>query len=266
MTLFRPCIDLHEGKVKQIVGGSLKDDSAADPLENPPKLIENFVSPDSAAHFARLYAKDNLRGGHVIKLGAGNDEAAREALDAFPGGLQIGGGITSDNAAQWLDAGASHVIVTSWLFSPIGEFHYDKLKLLAQKIGRQRIVVDLSCKRMHSHWQVVMNRWQTITHLTIDYPTLDSLAIYCDQFLIHAADVEGLCQGIDQELVRLLGTWNRCPITYAGGINCLEDIQSIDDLSQGAMDVTVGSALDLFGGKGITYQQLLAWNASRTPN
>lgn len=261
MTLFRPCIDLHEGKVKQIVGSSLKDQTDGNQPGN--KVVENFVSQDSAASFARLYARDQLRGGHLIKLGPDNDEAACEALAAYPGGLQIGGGINHDNAPKWLDAGASHVIVTSWLFDSEGRFQLEKLQKIRQRVGKERLVIDLSCKRLDHRWKIVMNRWQTETDLALDYPTLDRLTEYCDEFLIHAADVEGLSAGMDQDLVRFLGAWNRIPVTYAGGISKLNEIEIIEQLSGGAMDVTVGSSLDLFGGTGLTYRQLLDWNAAR---
>jgi phosphoribosylformimino-5-aminoimidazole carboxamide ribotide isomerase len=261
MTLFRPCIDLHEGKVKQIVGSSLTDQ--ADGGRGGKKVVENFVSADSAAHFARRYAQDQLRGGHLIKLGPGNDDAASAALAAYPGGLQLGGGVNSENAFHWLDAGASHVIVTSWLFDAEGKFQLDKLKRISQRVGKRHLVVDLSCKRLKDGWKIVMNRWQTVTDLSLDYPTLDRLTDYCDEFLIHAADVEGLCNGMDQDLVRFLGGWNRAPLTYAGGIASLQEIEIIEQLSGGTMDVTVGSSLDLFGGSGVSYQDLLDWNASR---
>src|ERR1039457_2537573 len=106
--MFRPCIDLHEGKVKQIVGGTLGVE--------PGRLRTNFVSDRPAAWFAKLYQRDALAGAHVIMLGPGNDEPARAALRAYPGGLQIGGGINLENAGAWLAAGGSHVVVTSLLF------------------------------------------------------------------------------------------------------------------------------------------------------
>ncbi len=254
MTKFRPCIDLHDGKVKQIVGGSLKD-SARGP-------IENFVSQQPAEYFASLYASDNLEGGHVIKLGPGNDGPARSALAAYRGGLQIGGGITLENAASWLEAGASHVIVTSWLFDSDGKFLLHRLQELAAEIGKQNIVVDLSCRRVAAGWQVAMNRWQTLTNLSLTTETLNLLAEYANEFLVHAADREGLCQGIDRELVQILGGWGRAPLTYAGGASSLEDVELIAELSEGRIDVTVGSALDIFGGSGIAYADLVAWNRS----
>ncbi|MEL7500122.1 MAG: phosphoribosylformimino-5-aminoimidazole carboxamide ribotide isomerase [Planctomycetota bacterium] len=259
MTKFRPCIDLHDGKVKQIIGSSLvdsEDDAEAD------SLIENHVAEQPAAWFSRKYAEDELTGGHVIKLGAGNDEAARAALEAYHGGLQIGGGIHADNAEEWLNAGASHVIVTSWLFDETGKFLEDRLRLLVDRVGKHRVVLDLSCKRTASGWHVAMNRWQTLTELELSPTTLDRLAGYCDEFLIHAADVEGLCQGIDEELVALLGQWRRLPLTYAGGVSDMSDVYRVAELSGGAIDVTVGSALDLFGGSGVTYDQLLQFNSA----
>lgn len=251
-TQFRPCIDLHDGKVKQIVGGSLRDDGAG--------LRENFVSEDSAASFAARYRADGLTGGHVIKLGQGNDEAAREALAAYPGGLHIGGGITAGNAAEWLAHGASHVIVTSWLFDQDGRFLDERLAALKRRVGVDRLVLDLSCRRTATGWTVAMNRWQTLTDLNVTPATLDRLAGSCAEFLIHAADVEGLCGGIDAELVALLGAWGKIPMTYAGGVATMDDVLRVEQASGGKLDLTVGSALDIFGGKGVRYAQLVEWN------
>lgn len=256
MTKFRPCIDLHQGRVKQIVGGSLIDDS-----EGP---IENFVAEQSPEWFADKYRGDALTGGHVIKLGPGNDQAARQALAAYPGGLQIGGAITADNAADWLDAGASHVIVTSWLFDDAGRLVDSRLQELVQAVGRERVVLDLSCRRCGSddspRWRVAMNRWQTLTEIEIAPASLDMLARHASEFLIHAADVEGLCRGIDEELVSLLGDWGGLPLTYAGGVANFDDVRRVDRAGGGRVDVTVGSALDLFGGSGVRYDDLVAWN------
>jgi phosphoribosylformimino-5-aminoimidazole carboxamide ribotide isomerase len=252
MTRFRPCIDLHQGKVKQIVGGSLRDDGAG------PK--ENFVSDRPADWFAETFRDDNLTGGHVIKLGPGNDLAAREALAVWNGGMQIGGGIHAGNAAEWLDAGASHVIITSALFGTDGKFLEEVLRALTGKIGKGKLVIDLSCRRTKEGWTVAMNRWQTLTDVTVNHATLDRLAPFCDEFLIHAADVEGLCGGIDEELVELLGKWGKLPVTYAGGAATMDDLLKVEQAGNGKVDVTVGSALDLFGGKGLRYKDLVAWN------
>ena len=214
MTRFRPCIDLHDGKVKQIVGGTLSDDGTT------PQT--NFVAEQSATWFARRYREDGLTGGHVIKLGPGNDAEARAALAAYPGGLQIGGGVNIDNAAEWIDRGASHIVVTSWLFDSSGRFQEDRIRSLVDAVGRQRIVLDLSCRRCHGDdgadaWRVAMNRWQTLTDIELTHETLHRLSRFADEFLIHAADVEGLCQGIDEPLVALIGSWAGLPMTYAGG-------------------------------------------------
>ena len=245
---FRPCIDLHGGKVKQIVGGSLRDDGSAP--------TENFVSEQSPSWFAEKFREDNLTGGHVIKLGPGNDEAAREALGAWPGGMQIGGGIHAGNARQWLDAGASHVIVTSALFDAEGKFLQPALDAIVAEVGKEKLVIDLSCRRTTDGWTVAMNRWQTLTNLAVTPATLDSLLPFCDEFLIHAADVEGLCGGVDSELISLLGAWGKCPVTYAGGAATLKDVKLVDEAGRGLVDVTVGSALDLFGGSGVCYAEL----------
>ncbi|MGB0992656.1 MAG: phosphoribosylformimino-5-aminoimidazole carboxamide ribotide isomerase [Akkermansiaceae bacterium] len=251
-TRFRPCIDLHAGQVKQIIGGTLTDSG-----EGP---TENFVSDKSPEDFAKLYQSENLTGGHVIQLGPGNKEAANAALKAWQGGLQIGGGINADNAAEWLAAGASHVIVTSWLFDQEGKFLEENLRKLADEIGKEHIVVDLSCRKTATGWTVAMDRWQTLTDLDVTVETLDRLAGYCDEYLVHAADVEGLCGGIDAELVDLLGGWAGIPVTYAGGVADMKDVQLVNDRSGGMVDVTVGSALDIFGGNGVTMSELLDWN------
>ncbi len=260
MTQFRPCIDLHQGHVKQIVGGTLadKDNSA----------VENYVADHPPAWFAKKYSSDKLTGGHVIKLGPGNDEAAASALAAYPGGLQIGGGITSQNAKTWLDAGASHVIVTSWLFDGTGQIQENRLTQLVAAVGKKRIVIDLSCRRTSDDtknptWHVASNRWQTITQLEITQSTLSWLSQFAAEFLIHAADVEGLCGGVDQQLVAELGKWAGLPMTYAGGVAAMEDVEFIDQASQSMLDVTVGSALDLFGGNGIRYDALVDWNRGK---
>lgn len=250
MTHFRPCIDLHQGRVKQIVGSSLTDSGEC--------LHTNFVASHPAEWFADLYRCDNLRGGHVIKLGPGNDEAAKAALAAYPGGLQVGGGISSDNALEWLEAGASHVIVTSALFDAEGRFLPQVAEMLAEKAGRERVVLDLSCRRHGEGWRVAMNRWQRLTDLEVTPAVLNRLASFCAEFLIHAADVEGKCQGIDVELVSMLGAWRGLPVTYAGGISRMEDFDLIDTLSGGHVDATVGSALDIFGGVGVCYTDLVA--------
>lgn len=249
-TKFRPCIDLHDGKVKQIVGGTLNDDGA----------VENFVSKKSPAWYAKKFAADDLRGGHVIQLGPGNKDAAIEALGAWRGGLQIGGGINLENAMGWLEAGASEVIVTSWFFDQEGNFLEDRAKALADEVGAEKVIMDLSCRQVGQGWKVAMNRWQTITEMEVDLETIDRLSKYCGEFLIHAADVEGQCEGVDVPLVNLLGQWDGCAITYAGGVRGLEDLKLINEASGGRLDATVGSALDLFGGTGVTYEELLEWN------
>jgi phosphoribosylformimino-5-aminoimidazole carboxamide ribotide isomerase len=252
MTRFRPCIDLHNGQVKQIVGGTLLDDG--------PGPRENFVSEKPAGWFAEKFRDDGLTGGHVIKLGPGNDYAAREALAAWHGGMQVGGGINAENAKDWLDAGASHVIVTSALFDKDAKFLPEVLERLVSAIGKERLVIDLSCRGNGEGWIVAMNRWQTPTDLKVDHDTLDRLAPFCAEFLIHAADVEGLCRGIDVDLVSLLGSWGKLPVTYAGGAASMADVELLEWAGQGVVDVTVGSALDLFGGTGVKYADLVKWN------
>lgn len=260
MTIFRPCIDLHDGHVKQIVGSTLSDPNNRSGMGDD--LVVNFVSEQSAMWFAEKYKADNLPGGHVIQLGPGNEKAAIGALSAFPGGLQLGGGIRKDNAARWLDRGASHVIVTSCLFDESGHFLEEELIGLEREIGASRLVIDLSCKRTGQGWMVAKDRWQTLTDLPVNHETLDYLAGYCEEFLIHAADVEGLSQGVDAELIGLLGTWGGIPMTYAGGVASMDDVLRVSKVGEGKVDVTVGSSLDIFGGDGVAYRDLVEWNHS----
>ncbi len=252
-TRFRPCIDLHEGRVKQIVGGTLDSETEA--------LKTNFVSEQPPAWFAEMFARDDVRGGHVIKLGPGNDAAAREALGAYPDGLQIGGGITDENAAEWLDAGATHVIATSFLFDADGRFQEKRLERLVRATGWMQLVIDLSCRRRpEGGWVVAMNRWQTLTDLPLDHDILDQLAGSCAEFLIHAADVEGKCGGIDESLVAMLGSWGKKPVTYAGGARSIDDLSLVETLSRGRVDLTIGSALDIFGGSLVKYADCIEFN------
>lgn len=244
---FRPCIDIHNGKVKQIVGSSLQD--AGDQAK------ENFVSRRGAAYYAALYKNYNLTGGHIILLNpvtseyyADTKKEAFAALREYPGGMQVGGGITPENAGQFLDAGASHVIVTSYVFQD-GEIHYDRLKQMQKAVGKEHLVLDLSCRKKGDAYYVVTNRWQTYTDVVVNRELLERLSENCDEFLVHAVDVEGKASGIETELATLLGTWNGIPITYAGGISCEEDIKTLKNASNGRLDYTIGSALDIFGGK-----------------
>ncbi len=249
--VFRPCIDLHQGQVKQIVGGSLTDGGAG--------LRTNFVSEKSAAWFAQLYRRDELPGGHVILLGPGNDEVARTALAAYPGGLHLGGGVNLDNARTWLDAGASHVIVTSWVFRD-GRVDWAQLNDLITAIGKRRLVLDLSCRQRDGEYFVVTDRWQKFTSEKISSELLSKLAAFCDEFLIHAADVEGLCHGIDHQLVGQLAEWTPLPTTYAGGAKSLADLEEVTRVGRGKIDLTIGSALDIFGGSGVKYADAVAFN------
>jgi len=249
--VFRPCIDLHEGKVKQIVGGSLSDTGAG--------LRTNFVSEKPAAWFADLYRRDALEGGHVILLGPGNETAGRDALTAYPGGLHLGGGVTVENARAWLEAGASHVIVTSWVFRE-GCVDWERLNQLVTSIGKRRLVLDLSCRKREGDYFVVTDRWQKFTTEKISPELLTKLAAFCDEFLIHAADVEGLCRGIDRDLVEKLAQWTPLPTTYAGGAKSLSDLEEVTRVGRGHIDLTIGSALDIFGGSGVKYAEAVAFN------
>ncbi len=249
--MFRPCIDLHEGKVKQIVGGTLGQSAAG--------LRTNFVSEKSSEYYAGLYRRDELPGGHVIMLGPGNEAAARAALQAYPGGLQLGGGINLENARSYLDAGASQVIVTSWVFRE-GRVDEERLTALTQAIGRERLVLDLSCRKRGADYLVVTDRWQKFTELVIGREVLSRLAAFCSEFLIHAVDVEGLCRGIDTELVAQLADWSPLPTTYAGGASSIRDLEEVSRLGRGRIDLTIGSALDIFGGTGVRYADAVAFN------
>ncbi|SPO05705.1 probable 5` Pro-FAR isomerase [Cephalotrichum gorgonifer] len=257
MTRFRPCIDLHAGQVKQIVGGTLDSSSAA--------LQTNFVSHLPPAHFARLYRDNELTGAHVIMLGPGNVDAAKEALGAWRGGLQVGGGISDENAREWIDAGAEKVIITSFLF-PDGKFSQRRLEAVLEALGndKSKLVIDLSCRKTGEQtWHVAMNKWQKITDMEVNQESIKSLEPYCSEFLIHAADNEGLQKGVDEELVARLSEWCSIPVTYAGGARHLEDLELVKQLSQGKVDLTIGSALDCFGGEGVAFDDCVTWNRSQ---
>ena len=253
MTAFRPCIDLHQGQVKQIVGGSLTD-SGAD---------TNFVSSHDAAYYAQLYREHNLTGGHVIALGPNNQEQVLQALAAYPNGMQFGGGVNLENAAEYLKAGASHIIVTSYLFEN-GQFSWPRLEAIKAEVGAEHLVLDLSCRKTAEGWMIATNRWQTVTATAVDQQTLAELEKHCAEFLVHAADVEGLQTGIDQQLVSLLGNCCTIPVTYAGGARSLEDLELVQSLSNGAVDLTIGSALDIFGGSGVTLKDCIHWNQNQS--
>jgi phosphoribosylformimino-5-aminoimidazole carboxamide ribotide isomerase len=244
---FRPCIDLHNGKVKQIIGGTLTGDSA--------KVQTNFESEHDSAYYAELYRKDGLRGGHVIMLGPGNREAAMQAVKAYPGGLQVGGGINCDNALEWLEAGAAQVILTSYIFAD-GELKQERLDKIFNLVGRENLVLDLSCRLRDGRYYIVTDRWQKFTACEVNSETLKQLAGYCSEFLIHAVDVEGKQAGIDTDLIKIMAEYSPIPAVYAGGIRSLEDIDLIREIGQNRIDYTVGSALDIFGGK-LKYSDVL---------
>jgi phosphoribosylformimino-5-aminoimidazole carboxamide ribotide isomerase len=251
---FRPCIDLHAGKVKQIVGSTLRDGDHEKP-------VTNFETGLPASHYASLYARDGLAGGHVIMLGPGNEAAAFEALRAFPGGLQVGGGITPENAGRYLEAGASHVIVTSSVFKN-GRIEFSSLEKLVQAAGKSRLVLDLSCKKNKGAYYIATDRWQKLTETALSPETLSLLGGSCDEFLVHAVDVEGKQAGIDEELVALLAQSSPVTATYAGGIRSLGDLEIIYEKGRGKVDDTIGSALDIFGGK-LGYREVVEWHRNR---
>ena len=253
---FRPCIDIHNGRVKQIVGGSLKDKGN--------QAEENFVSQMDGAFYANMYKKAGIRGGHIILLNPVTSEyyeatraQALLALHSYPGGLQLGGGITADNAARFIEAGASHVIVTSYVFNN-GRIDYNNLEKLVDAVGKSHLVLDLSCRKKDDSYYIVTDRWQKFTDEVITEELLDELSQYCDEFLIHAVDVEGKAGGIEKELVSLLGNWGKIPLTYAGGIHSFEDLRLIKELGRNRVNVTIGSALDLFGGS-MKFEDVIAF-------
>lgn len=243
---FRPCIDIHNGKVKQIVGGSLNDQGN--------HASENFVADQNGEFFADFYRQKNLSGGHVILLNPAESEyyeqtkqQALSALRAYPGGLQAGGGITPYNAEEFLNAGASHVIVTSYIFES-GCLHKDRLKELCSAVGKEHLVLDLSCRKKGESYYIVTDRWQKYTDVCLNEETVQELTQFCDEFLIHGVDVEGKSSGIEEELTALLGKICMIPATYAGGVHNFQDLEKLKKLGRGRIDVTIGSALDLFGG------------------
>ncbi len=247
---FRPCIDLHQGRVKQIVGATLSDQAEPE---------TNFASDQPASYFAGCYRRDGLPGGHVIMLGPGNEQAAAGALAAFPGGLQLGGSLTAENAPQWLERGAAALIATSYVFRE-GRLHREHLEALSRAVGREQLVLDLSCAPRQGRYFVATDRWQRLSDFEVCAANLELLAAHCAEFLVHAVEVEGRQQGIDAELAALLGGTAPLPTTYAGGIRSWEDIELLGRLGQGRLDFTVGSSLDIFGGRGLQYAELVDFN------
>jgi len=246
---FRPCIDLHDGKVKQIVGSTLGYTDKS--------VIENFISEQDSAYYASMFKKDRLTGGHVIMLGSGNEDAAILALQTYTGGLQVGGGINSDNAKKFIDAGASHIIVTSYIFHD-GQLDMERLKKLVETVGKDHIVIDLSCRKKDGKWFVVTDKWTKYSNFEVNENTIPFIEQYCDELLIHAVDVEGKKSGMQEELVRDLAQWTSIPTTYAGGVRSLEDLKKFEELSCGKLHVTIGSALDIFGGD-LSYDRVVSY-------
>ena len=250
---FRPCIDIHNGKVKQIVGSSLQDRGSL--------ATENFVSEQDAAFYADLYKRQGITGGHIILLNPQGSEyyeatkqQAIDALNAYPGGLQIGGGMTAENAAFFLEQGASHIIVTSYVFKD-GKINYENLEKIVAVTGKKHLVLDLSCRKKGEDYYIVTDRWQKFTDVKLTQEVLREIAGYCDEYLVHGVDVEGKSAGIDEELAKILGEFDMIPVTYAGGIASLEDIEHFRKKTGGKVDFTIGSALDLFGGH-LPYEQI----------
>lgn len=252
---FRPCIDIHNGRVKQIVGGSLSDKNSF--------AEENYVSEYDGGYYARLYKSRGLSGGHIIILNPAGSEYYEEdkkqafsALSEYRGGMQIGGGITAENAAEFLEAGASHVIVTSYVFKD-GEISFERLEKLKAAAGREHLVLDLSCRKRDGEYYIVTDRWQKFTEVTVNKASLEMLSSCCDEFLVHAVDAEGKAKGIEENIAAVLGELTEIPSTYAGGIGSYEDIEKLRILGKGHVDFTVGSALDIFGGT-LSFERLSA--------
>lgn len=253
---FRPCIDIHNGSVKQIVGSSLCDEDN--------KAKENFVAKKTAADFAKLYKEYGIKNGHIILLNSPSSsyfektrEQAIQALAAYPGGLQIGGSVNPENAKDYLNAGASHVIVTSYVFQN-GQIRYDRLQELKKCVGKDKLVLDLSAGKKGEQYYIVTDRWQKYTDVMLSRQTLDELSAYCDEFLVHAIDVEGKASGIERPVAKLLGDWGKIPVTYAGGVHSFEDLEELKVLGKARIHVTIGSALDLFGGN-MKFEDVIAF-------
>ncbi len=255
---FRPCIDIHQGRVKQIVGGTLKDSDDGDAASETPET--NFETETSSAEFAKMYQRDGIFGGHVIMLSRDDAtlQAAIDAVSAFPGGLQVGGGVTAETAIPLLDAGASHVIVTSYVFRD-GQVDEERLDKLVKTVGKERLVLDLSCRKKGDEYFVVTDRWQKWTDVKVDESGMEKLAASCDEFLVHGVDVEGMKLGIDAELVNRLGKYSPIDVTYAGGARSIEDLELVRGAGDARVDITVGSALDCFGGA-LAYDKVVKWH------
>lgn len=246
---FRPCIDLHDGKVKQIVGSSLNQPNT--------EVIENFISEHDSTYFAEMFKGDSLVGGHVIMLGSNNEDAALKALATYPGGLQVGGGITAENAPKFIAAGASHIIVTSYIFHD-GKLDMERLHALVEAVGRDKIVIDLSCRKKDGEWYVVTDKWTKFSNFKLNSESIRQIETYCDELLIHAVDVEGKRSGMQEDLVRDLTEWTSKPTTYAGGVRSMEDLQKFKKLTGGKLHVTIGSALSIFGGD-LSYEEVVEY-------
>ncbi|MBD8026785.1 phosphoribosylformimino-5-aminoimidazole carboxamide ribotide isomerase [Ureibacillus sp. Re31] len=246
---FRPCIDLHDGQVKQIVGSTLGHQNQ--------NVIENFVAEQDSAYYANMFKEDQLTGGHVIMLGSGNEEAALLALKAYPNGLQVGGGITNENAKKYIEAGASHVIVTSYIFHD-GQLDMDRLQKLVNTVGKEHIVIDLSCRKRDGKWFVVTDKWTKFSQFEVKEQTIPFIEQYCDELLIHAVDVEGKRSGMQEDLIQDLAKWTSIPTTYAGGVRSLTDLEKFKEISKGKLHVTIGSALTIFGGD-LSYRDVVSF-------
>lgn len=242
---FRPCIDIHNGHVVQIVGSSLRDENNS--------AQNNFVSEKDSAYYANLYKEHGLSGGHIIILNGKDSEyyeatkaEAVKALQTYKGGMQIGGGITDKNAEEYILAGASHIIVTSYVFSD-GKICYNNLNRLNSAVGREHICLDVSCRMRNGKYYVVTDRWQKFTDVVLDENLIVSLSEYCDELLVHAVDVEGRKAGINATIAGILEK-SPIPVTYAGGISSLDDIAKIRSIGNNKIDFTIGTALNIFGG------------------
>ena len=244
---FRPCIDIYGGKIRQIVGKSYSENNEA---------TVNFTAGKSLEYYVSLFQKDKLYGGHIIMLGQGNEDVARKALNLWNTGFQIGGGINLSNALMWLKQGAQKIIISSYIFNEMGDIDFPKLQLLVKKIGRDNITLDLSCSLYQKEYFVMIDKWQRYTKIIINKNTLQMLSPFCGEFLVHAINNEGMKQGIDTNLVKILSQYTEKPIVYAGGIHTMEDIQAIEKISTGQLDFTVGSALDIYGGK-MSYNKIV---------
>ncbi len=248
---FRPCIDVFKGKVVQLIGTSLFGGEEK-------TIVKHFESEYSPAYYAELFKQDNLKGGHILSLGSGNNDVVIEALKAFNGGMKYGGSVTPENAHVYLDAGATHVIVNSYVFDN-GEINLPNLKSLVKSIGKDKLVLDMSCRKKNGDYYIVTNLWEKFTNVILDQKSLQDISKYCDEIIVHGVDSEGRKQGLESDLVRILAQHTPIKTVYAGGISSIADLTMIKALGNEKIDPCIGTALSIYGGN-LSYYEVLEWN------